>query len=511
MFSDQLNKQFYSFMDSLKISSLKKKKHKPINEKFNLIGSIEISKDNPYKEIVLYNLLANQSKPLNGLYVHLNLIDYPNKEKDLELSLQSLLLEFSDIIIVKWHPYHSEFNILSVYPFHSVDHVYLFDQYTEYDNDTVYYFFENRKDRVIANLSYDNFHKKRIYKNSIFVYNLNDDSYECKEKENTKVPCIQNMVKKDVFIPAFTINETFNIDVLDRKYNGHLELFNIVNSFINEYDIAISDKNYSLYKEQSLETELYKIVHSELKEAWNKVFPGYDFSLYGDISINGILNSTIEVAAIGYNFPEFLIENLNTIRHKIIGKIDKITLLENSHHYQLSVNSNVRDVLALRMQNINYINNMDDQYFHRTWPYKLEKPYYGYHMYEDSVKYLYDKCEQDYLIIFNTKVILKSELLYDENDVYCEYGDYIKIFNMKKLKELNIKFDSFDQFLKELDQKGIKVNKMDLSAKTITIPLDFDKYNGVMFIFARLRYRVIQKYLRDHGVSLVYDKFWNSR
>ena len=511
MFSDQLNKQFYSFMDSLKISSLKKKKHKPINEKFNLIGSIEISKDNPYKEIVLYNLLANQTKHLNGLYVHLNLIDYPNKEKDLELSLQSLLLEFSDIIIVKWHPYHSEFNALSVYPFHSVDHVYLFDQYTEYDNDTVYYFFENRKDRVIANLSYDNFHKKRIYKDSIFVYNLNDDSYECKEKENTKVPCIQNMVKKDVFIPAFTINETFNIDVLDRKYNGHLELFNIVNSFLNEYDIAISDKNYSLYKEQNLETELYKIVHSELKEAWQKVFPGYDFSLYGNINIQGILNSTIEVASIGYNFPEFLIENLNTIRHKIIGKIDKITLLENSHHYQLSVNSNVRDVLALRMQNINYINNMGDQYFHRTWPYKLEKPYYGYHMYEDSVKYLYDKCEQDYLIIFNTKVILKSELLYDENDVYCEYGDYIKIFNIKKLRELNIKFDSFDQFLKELDQKGIKVNKMDLSAKTITIPLDFDKYNGVMFIFARLRYRIIQKYLRDHGVSLVYDKFWNSR
>ena len=65
--------------------------------------------------------------------------------------------------------------------------------------------------------------------------------------------------------------------------------------------------------------------------------------------------------------------------------------------------------------------------------------------------------------------------------------------------------------LKELKEKGIKVNKMDLSAKTITIPLDFDKYNGVMFIFARLRYRVIQKYLRDHGVSLVYDKFWNSR
>ena len=511
MFSDQLNKQFYSFMDSLKISSLKKKKHKPINEKFNLIGSIEISKENPYKEIVLYNLLANQTKPLNGLYVHLNTSDYPNKEKDLELSLQSILLEFSDIIIVKWHPYHSEFNALSVYPFHSVDHVYLFDQYTEYDKDTVYYFFENRKDRVIANLSYDNFHKKRIYKDSIFVYNLNDDSYECKEKENTKVPCIQNMVKKDVFIPAFTINETFNIDVLDRKYNGHLELFNIVNSFLNEYDIAISDKNYSLYKEHNLETELYKIVHSELKEAWNRVYPGYDFSLYGDISINGILNSTIEVATIGYNFPEFLIENLNTIRHKIIGKIDKITLLENSHHYQLSVNSNVRDVLALRMQNINYINNMGDQYFHRTWPYKLEKPYYGYHMYEDSVKYLYDKCEQDYLIIFNTKVILKSELLYDEKDVYCEYGDYIKIFNIKKLRELNIKFDSFDQFLKELDQKGIKVNKMDLSAKTITLPIDFDKYNGVMFIFARLRYRVIQKYLRDHGVSLVYDKFWNSR
>ena len=187
MFSDYLNKQFYSFMDSLKVSSLKKKKHKSINEKFNLIGSIEISKDNPYKEIVLYNLLVNQTKPLNGLYVHLNLIDYPNKEKDLELSFQSLLLEFSDIIIVKWHNYSSEFNVLSVYPFHSIDHIYLFDQYTEYDNDTVNYFFENRKDRVIQNLSSDNFHKKRIYKNSIFLYNLNDDSYECKERENVKL------------------------------------------------------------------------------------------------------------------------------------------------------------------------------------------------------------------------------------------------------------------------------------------------------------------------------------
>ena len=102
-------------------------------------------------------------------------------------------------------------------------------------------------------------------------------------------------------------------------------------------------------------------------------------------------------------------------------------------------------------------------------------------------------------------------MLYDENDVYCEYGDYIKIFNMKKLKELEIKFDSFDQFLKDLNQKGIEITKLEMEAKTTTLPIDFDKYNGVMFIFARLRYRVIQKYLRDHGVSLVYDKFWNSR
>ena len=512
MFSDYLNKQFYSFIDSLKLSSLKKKKHKAINERFNLIGSIEISKENLNKEIVLYNLLVNQTKPLNGLYVHLNLIDYPNKEKDLELSLQSLLLKFSDIIIVKWHKYPSEFNVLSVYPFHSVDHVYLFDQYTEYDNDTVNYFFENRKDRVIQNLSSDNFHKKRIHKNSIFLYNLNDDSYECKERENIKIPCIENMVKKDIFIPAFTIDEKFNIDALHRFYNNHIELFNIVNSFKNEYNVEITEKNYNLYKEKGLEMDLYRILHnSDIKEAWQRVFPGYDFSLYGNINIQGILNSSIEVASIGYNFPELLIENLNTIRHKIIGKIDKITLLENSHHYQLSMNSNVRDVLALRMQNINYLNNMTNQYFERTWPDRDEKPYYGYHMYEDSVKYLYDNCEQDYLIIFNTKVILKSELLYDENDVYCEYGDYIKIFNMKKLKELEIKFDSFDQFIKELKEKGIKITKLEMDAKTITLPIDFDKYNGVMFIFARLRYRVIQKYLLDHGVSLVYDKFWNSR
>ena len=202
----------------------------------------------------------------------MNLIDYPNKEKDLELSFQSLLLEFSDIIIVKWHNYPSEFNVLSVYPFHSIDHIYLFDQYTEYDNDTVNYFFENRKDRVIQNLSSDNFHKKRIYKNSIFLYNLNDDSYECKERENIKIPCIENMVKKDVFIPAYTIDEKFDIDILHRFYNNHIELFNIVNSFRNEYSIAITEKNYNNYKEKGLEMDLYRILHnSDIKEAWQKV------------------------------------------------------------------------------------------------------------------------------------------------------------------------------------------------------------------------------------------------
>ena len=511
MFSDYLNKQFHSFMDSLNVSSLKKKKHRPINEKFNLIGSIEISKDNPNKELVLYNLLVNQNKSLDGLYVHLNLIDYPNKEKDLELSLQSLLLEFSDIIIVKWHPYHSEFNVLSVYPFHSVDHVYLFDQYTEYDTDTVNYFYENRSDRVIANLSSDNFHKKRIYKNSIFIYNLNDDSYECKERENTKIPCVENMVKKDVFIPAYTIDETFNIDELHGLYDS-LELFNIVNSFKNEYKIAITDKNFNSYKDQNLEMNLYRILHDgEIKESWSQVYPGYDFSLYGDINIQGVIRSTVEVASIGYNFPEFLIENLNSIRHKIIGNLSKITLLENSHHYSLSMNSNARSVLALRLKNINYLNNMRNQIFEITKPNRREKPYYGYHLYEDSVKYLYDNCQQDYLIVFNTKVILKSELLYDENEIYCEYGDYVKIFNMKKLKELNIKFDSFKQFYEDLKKNEIKITELDLNAKTITIPIDFDKYNGVMFIFARLRYKIIQKYLHEHGVSLVYDKFWNNR
>ena len=82
---------------------------------------------------------------------------------------------------------------------------------------------------------------------------------------------------------------------------------------------------------------------------------------------------------------------------------------------------------------------------------------------------------------------------------------------MKKLKELNIKFDSFEQFIKELKEKGIEIIKLEMDAKTITLPIDFDKYNGVMFIFARLRYRVIQKYLYDHGMRFVYDKFWNSR
>ena len=58
------------------------------------------------------------------------------------------------------------------------------------------------------------------------------------------------MVKKDIFIPAYTIDEKFDIDVLHRFYNNHIELFNIVNSFRNEYSIAITEKNYNNYKEK---------------------------------------------------------------------------------------------------------------------------------------------------------------------------------------------------------------------------------------------------------------------
>lgn len=98
MFSEYVHKRLKQLMESIKFPN--KKQHNSIKEKNNNIGSIVIRKSNTNKELALFNLLDNQTVPLDGLYVHLNKEDYPDGINDLEYNFQWILDYFSDKIII---------------------------------------------------------------------------------------------------------------------------------------------------------------------------------------------------------------------------------------------------------------------------------------------------------------------------------------------------------------------------------------------------------------------------
>lgn len=498
MFSEYVHKRLKQLMESIKFPN--KKQHNSIKEKNNNIGSIVIRKSNTNKELALFNLLDNQTVPLDGLYVHLNKEDYPDGINDLEYNFQWILDYFSDKIIIKWSDTYSKFNHLKIYPRHSHDNVFIFDENYDYDSITIEKALELKQERLILNLSKDVYHKRRVYDDSIVLFNTNDGSDLFNERMKDDIDS-KNMITEDIFIPSFVIEDTFDIDKLKHEFNNNWEVFLTIYSFNNEYDIWNLGINYKGYVKNNTDMVLYKYLklHPDILERWLKTYPGYSVFESDDVNCENVFKSTVDVGIINFNIPEMCIENVNGIYYRMLKIPNKVTVLDNSNkevyymwadHWSKYIHKDLRDKLV-------YKDNTSDKEFTRIIPKRDEKPY-GFYLYQQSVKYLIENSTADYLFIFNSKAKMVKSIFFNDTCIMNEYSDYLRIFNLKLMREKGIKFTNFYEFREECLKQKCKIEQLKISNKLQCLPENFDKYNSTILATLHYRRHIMVKWLRDN-------------
>lgn len=428
------------------------------------IGSIVISKHNVEKVLYLFNLLHRQTERLDKWYIHLSESDYKNRI--IEGSFKWFLNFFRNVEIV-WHKDNSKFNNLSLLAKHPNDYIYVFDEYTYYDIRTIDYAKKKRDDGPV-NLSfnevYDNVHDDFVIKGNL--YSLDDYEYEKK------------FYKDDIACWL--------------KIQSHLN-----NQYIDNIGINWTDK---VYNKDNFDRVL--ALNTEARNKWKEQNSFIDNSL--DVtSFNDLLHAKIDVAYINYNIPEMILENLLFLDESIIKPQDNVYILDVSSKIRYSFKSDYWRQYFKQAPVL--IDNTDDAVFARQKPNRDESKY-GYALYEQSLKYLIDNCESDYLYVFNCKCLMKKVLFFDETKLMTEYGDYLKIFNIKLMKEKNITFESV---------KALKTNNESLCEEKslddlIVLSEDFDKYNSDALSFIRYRRHMMRKQLKEkYDTELTNDSYWD--
>lgn len=511
MFSEYVYDRLKYLYDSVKHPI--KKENNQLKAKNNLIGSIVISKTNKNKELAIFNLMENQSIKLDALYVHLNEEDYPNKELDIEFNLQWILDYYSDIIRIEWSKDYSLFNHLKLYPKHEKDNVFMFSEDFDYDKYTIEKTLDKKQERLILNLSKDIYHKRRVYDDAIVVYENVDDSENFKLRNKDEISS-NNMLTEDIFIPSYTIIDTFDIDSLKLDFDNNWECFETILAFENEYDVWNIGINHKSFKKNNNDMVLYKYLklHPVVLEKWLKEYPGYSIFDNEDVSCATVLESNIDVGIIGFNIPEMLIDNLNHIRYKMLKLPDNIKILDVSNrpryklweeHWQNFIRTDMRDKFE-------YLNNSDNQLFSRILPKRDEEPY-GFYLYQQCVKYLIDNSKADYLFIFNSKCRMHKSVYFNDNAIMNEYGDYLKIFNLKQMREKGITFTTFEEFRIDCTAAKCTMEKMNLERQMMSLPADFDKYNSNMLTYLGYRLYFMNHWLLEHyNKELEHDYSWHN-
>lgn len=499
MFSEYVHNNYKRLMDTYRNPS--KKELNPLQDRNNIVGSIVIRKSNNIKELALFNLLYNQTKLLDRLYVHLDLEDYPNKELDIEFNLQWVLDYFSDVIEIIWHPTYSKFNHLSLYPKHAKDSVFFFDADFDYDNYTIEKTISMKQERLILNLSKDIYHKRRVYDDAIVLFNTNDGSENFHERNKDAIDS-KNMLTEDIFIAPYMIEDSFNIEELKFEYANNWEVFLTLYAFQYEYDVWNIGLNHRSFVPNNNDMVLYKYLklHPAVLEKWCKTYPGYSIFDSDDVSCENVFKGKLEVDIINFNIPEMAIENVNNIHHRMLKIPDKVKVLDVStkelyymwaNHWSMYIHKDIRNKFE-------YDDNTGNQVFDKIVPKRDEQEHYGFLLYQQSVKYLIENSDADYLFIFNGKCKLMKSIYFNDNCIMNQFGEYLKIFNLKLMREKGIKFESFEQFKIACRIAKCDIEELKVANKLQCLPENFDKFNSTVLATLHYRRHIMKKWIKEH-------------
>lgn len=450
----------------------------------NIIGILELSKFDITKNIAAINAILESDIPLNKLYI----INY--EEFLVNIGFKNLITLYSNTIeLVDCLCCDKKVDIINK---HLQDTVYVFDIDHEYE--TLRF---TPEPGVVYNLQYND-NKLLSYKHSAFSYKMHDDSIYFANTIYNNMPSVRVPLMQDFVIPANTFDSPLeDLDGIDLNIVVYLHIV----KYGKKVDHLHKNKNTVIFDSDTFNKKIYLALcnNSSFRESWYNVYKDYtkDFSNADfymndiDVVIMNMANSEITVENVNNYATTFYLPTKN---YFIFDNVD-VTNPENNIVQQIY---RLNGTVPFRI-----MYNNTNQLFDKVPPRHANEPY-GMARFNQCVKYLIEHCTSDILVLIGDKIIMNKELNFDPSNIWSGYKvgsvnafGYINIFNVKLMRELEIEFDNFEDFIKKLDEEDIKYSSSYPEVFGLTLPMDFDKYNGNIFRVAGTKRQIIFNYFLD--------------
>lgn len=499
MYSEKFEKVYQTFQEKYYKTDLviSARQLKPITGDRKNIGIIKFDDDYDCFDKELCWYITSAGIKFSRLYLII-----PNVEKlnTFEMfKFNQLITLFSDIT-VKIVTDNQDAEIIKAILENKHNDIYILDPHIVYTSLNVPYQYGTK---TVYNLHKDlNFTRRHSYYKSCMQYDKHDDT---KHYQHTIVtePDIRNVLGPDFFIPAYTIGDDF-------VYNDKVSISSNFYYYFFMHDVKIYYFEQTLYNckfdlkvhDSELLTLICNEKEQEKIDKWYYNYPYYKASALIANSVNKI----IDIAFVSMVAPETIVESILQLSLNCPFKIRNIFILDNvpeknyeSHMYKHHA------VKIENYDNVKILYNNIGQLFEQREASQydiLNDGIFGQPLFEQSIKYLTENSDADYLFILDDKIILNNDIEYDPelvwngNSTKNNIDRYINVFNIAKMKELGIHYTNFKEFSEKLSELNLPTKKISLKNQ-ILLPKDFDKYASVIFRVANTRGQILYNYLLD--------------
>ena len=509
MFSENFQKQYSKFYlqilkDEVKI---KERTLKPLNtESKNNIAIIKYNADTRFPKMLAWYITGLGIK-WNRVHIFIpEILEIPENSEytcnDSDL-FDKVVLMYSDIIeIHKYNvnPINTEIDLLNK---HKNDNVYIIDPLIIYNS------FDIPHDEIntVYNLHKDlKYSIRKSYNNSYMQYTKHDESKYYKDTILTGKPDKCNILLDDVFIPAGIIKDNINYfnDINDKTSLSGILYYYFLRHETKIYNLekTVCNSRFSLRDHDDTILTLYlNDTNYEFLYKWDKTFPEY----YADEQLKLLNGKLIDVVFINNANIEMIVENFTNFVKLCNFPINSISIFDNVTY--------LAPERTVRRHNSSLVTTYTYTVIDNTMNGKFEKPnpsrkevknnQFGKKLQELTIDHLISYSNADYLIVVGDKIINKTPITFNPNDIWCGSSnngmldDYINIFNIAEMKYNDIKYTTFDEFIEQAKEYNKTYSTYDTS-NDITLPKEFDKYNSNVFRVGNVHGYILNNYLIDN-------------
>ena len=486
MFSEKFE-QLYRNIPKLK--NIKTRTLKKIESDRNNIGFLTVNSDN--LEYGIKNIcwvITSLEIKFNRIYIYADSSVTPEQYE--EPALQNVLKLFSDVLVFfKPETITAENSLYQLIQYNLNNNIYVFKPYGNYVTLKPKY----GTDKMVYSLSYSKQIQRYNYNKSIFTIVQTEGVMQEIHGES-----LANPLCDDFYIPAYVLKQEWLDKKID-KYNSlsnYLSIIFTINGVKKNYYYENVDNKIHNYMSFDNDVVKYLRDHIYQKSNWEKTFPNY---MLADFNFD-LCAVNMEIAFVNSFIHYVTVENINNIRNLTSGLFSSIRAVDNVDlkYYEKHLYNNLSLIKKTVPLTIDY--NNKNQLFDRKPAYNPNR-LYGAERFDQTLKYLIETTKSDILYVIGDKIVLNKPISFNVENIWAgtlyndENSGYINIFNIKKMKECGIVFETTKKFMEDI--KDMKHEFIDYTKYGICFPQDFDKYNSVFFQAAYTHKSIVFNYLFD--------------